>query len=121
LVHQLTLKPGVLYASIDLESSGGFSRLRNAVISLLQSVNEETEPVVLWSMQYERETPIRPTGITEFRGGIGLPPVFSNIVFEDENLDAVKQAWQKTSDAEGGEEFLQFRERDDQIDDDDVM
>lgn len=107
----------VLYASTLLPEPEGFKRLNQAVAYLLESVDEQPTPSVLWNLQYEQRVPqSRQIHIDESNGTIVLPPLSLDAVLEDIVLDDVKKAWQQLT-GESEETFMVFEARDGMGDD----
>lgn len=100
LVQQLTLVAGVLYASCAEGAQIGFQRLKQAVRQLLKSVDEPTQPQVLWSLQYQRQIRASSTARALRTGPvITLQPLSHDLAMEDSVLEGVKSAWEQIAES----------------------
>ena len=74
--------------------------------SLLDGLNIEPRPQVLWSLHYHQADAM--AGCLEFGGNtICLPPLSSDLALSDAVLEDVQQAWSKIT-GEGEDSFLKF-------------
>lgn len=98
--------------------------LDHAMQSLLQSTARDHGPAlapkVLWKMQFVQRVRNVPSGGTNSaqgsHGGLGdsvitLPPLSTDVVFEDNVLEHVKRAWVRIT-GESEEVFMKFEARD---------
>ena len=81
--------------------------------SLLQGVDEGKVPEVLWKMQFTQQArtssqPSLAEGTNEHV--IMLPPLSTDVVFEDSVLESVRTAWQQIT-GESEEAFMKFEAR----------
>ncbi|KAK5115105.1 hypothetical protein LTR62_001802 [Meristemomyces frigidus] len=95
----------VLYAS-SIDNS---ITLDSAVQYLLQSLGEEVQPRILWQMQYQQHTP-QTVSTAATRRTIYLPPLTTDLIFADEVLDSVMQAWQSITGS-SSDDFMRFEAR----------
>lgn len=116
----LTRSAGILYASTSAPREPGFVRLREAVTTLLGSVDERTTPRVLWSMQYQQRSSTSGLDPADVHAGIAiLPQISQTLVLEDQLLESVKAAWRRIT-GESHEQFMNFEAREGMGDDEDV-
>lgn len=114
----LTATSGVLYASSFERSDSGFSRLNDAIQTLLQSLQEEPPPPrVLWDMQYERRHATSNVTRTADDRVIALKPMPADLTFNDSVLRDVQDVWQQITGADP-ESFLKFEARESTFDED---
>ncbi|MCJ1355834.1 MAG: Rab proteins geranylgeranyltransferase component A [Icmadophila ericetorum] len=113
----------IIYSSISLPASPGYSVLTSAMDHFLESLaldSEEFKPQILWSLGYSRKaypsappplsTSISNSTSPDDSGLIVLPhssPL--DIAWDDSILEAVRQAWVKITGLEEG--FMTFEER----------
>ncbi|KAK7192526.1 hypothetical protein DPSP01_008829 [Paraphaeosphaeria sporulosa] len=111
----------VLYASTSLGGERGFELLRQATNRLLTSLDASPSPNTLWSMQYEqRAVPsVAPLPIPDGASAhfLGMPPVPLDLVVDDVVFDRVRTLW-RTITNDDLEQFLQFKNREAEDDDD---
>ncbi|SMR51177.1 unnamed protein product [Zymoseptoria tritici ST99CH_3D1] len=108
----------VLYASSFERSDSGFSRLNDAIQTLLQSLQEEPPPPrVLWDMQYERRHATSNVTRTADDRVIALKPMPADLTFNDSVLRDVQDVWQQITGADP-ESFLKFEARESTFDED---
>lgn len=76
---------------------------------------------MLWKLYYTESLSLKgdQTSTMSKQGSIGLPRISHDLSFDDSILDVVREAWDKltTEDADRGE-FLQFKRREDTVDED---
>jgi len=103
------MSPGVIHASTAESHEPGYERLEHAVSALLDSIEEEPKPEVLWRLHYQRRgSPAN--GVSVDGGQISIPGFSSELVLDDAVLDHVKQAW-RTITGEDDNEFMKFNAR----------
>ncbi|KAF4537420.1 hypothetical protein BFW01_g11415 [Lasiodiplodia theobromae] len=110
----------VLYAFTSPTGEQGVNLLNAAVAALLQSINEETTPKILWSMHYEQHSRSnRDAPATTHESVLAFPPPSLELKFDDSMLDYVRTMWEKImgEDAEP-DFFMKFEDRE-AIDDED--
>ncbi|KAK4892723.1 Rab proteins geranylgeranyltransferase component A [Elasticomyces elasticus] len=97
----------VLYASVR----GDFEVIDNAVNSLLESVSDQPRPSILWQMHYRHHVQVdKGTESDSDKPTLVLPPLSTDIVFEDEVLESVRVMWQKIT-GDSAESFMKFEAR----------
>jgi Rab proteins geranylgeranyltransferase component A len=107
-----------LYASTSLSGDHGYELLRNAVKTLLSTVEVTPTPSILWSLEYGQQS----ISATDVLSNISDDRVlrFSNtafdLAFDDVILDNVKDVWQKILGGDAGD-FLVFEDREANDDD----
>lgn len=108
----------VLYASVALDSELGFVLLEQAVKSLLQVVDTQPTPTILWSIRYKQHSGaayhLQPSSVSERSSAGGqileFSPSSSDLAFDDSMLGEVKELWLKILGDEAGE-FMVFEDR----------
>ncbi|KAH0543193.1 hypothetical protein FGG08_002454 [Glutinoglossum americanum] len=116
----------VLYASVSAESSRGHTLLDQAIENLLESVDDESTPKVLYQIRYtqtsassssdkvqEPEAP--PPASSALENVLLFPPPSLDLVFDDSILERVRTFWRMIV-GEGGDEgdegeFMVFEDR----------
>lgn len=109
---------GVLYASVALDSELGFVLLEQAVKSLLQVVDMQPTPTILWSIRYKQHSGaahhLQSSSVSERSSASGqileFSPPSSDLAFDDSMLGEVKELWLKILGDEAGE-FMVFEDR----------
>ena len=83
--------------------------------ALLESVEEESKPEVLWTLQYsQRVSHSKRSEVEGFKSEVMtsvllFPELHAGLSFDDSILDHVKEAWQKiTGNVDG---FMEFEDR----------
>jgi Rab proteins geranylgeranyltransferase component A len=114
----VNISAGVIYASVAGTHDESFQILDRAVSALLNSIDEQPKPHVLWKMQYQQRA-YSPAGnpYNAEAGILELPTLTDGIVLHDHVLDAVKEVWRKIT-GEAEENFMKFEARDGIVDDD---
>ena len=87
-----------------------------ATQQLLSLVEETIKPKILWNLRYsQRESTVwkllDETGAQSSGAVIRLPPLSSNLAFDDSILEHVRKAWQRITNSVEG--FMQFDDRHD--------
>lgn len=104
------------YASVALPFEEGRSRLRAAMDSLLDGLDLEAKPQVLWSMQYHQLDQAAQESDSDAHT-ICLPSLSSDLALDDNEVEVVKKTWLRiTGESEDG--FLKFNAREGMEDDD---
>ncbi|OJD35310.1 rab geranylgeranyl transferase escort protein [Diplodia corticola] len=110
----------VLYAFASPTGERGAKLLNAAVAALLQSVDEEITPKLLWSMHYEqcsRSGNVVPA--TTHDSVFAFPPPSLELKFDDSMLDHVRTIWEKIEGDDADPAFFMRFEDREEIDDDD--
>lgn len=118
---------GVLYASVSAESGYGFSLLDRAIEVLLESVDDDPSPEILYQIKYTQASTSSPpdrveldpqtsTSMFNSPGNILLfPPPSLDLVFDDSILERVRTFWRKITgkgeDKEDSGDFMVFEDR----------
>ncbi|KAI9818732.1 MAG: Rab proteins geranylgeranyltransferase component A [Phylliscum demangeonii] len=117
----------VLYASVRAHAATGFSTLETSVQRLLEAVDGNSSAQVLYTLRYQQLGPPSAAEATQPQ-----PPALScvrefdapslDLVFDDDVLEQVRQAWCQIRGKEGGsettggeassDEFMVFDDRD---------
>jgi hypothetical protein len=109
---------GVIYAAVALPQDQGYARLEQAVSALLDVVNEDSKPEILWKLQYQQRACSQTAVEANANGAcIALPALPADLVLNDSVLLSVKQVWRNIT-SEGGEMFMKFGAREGLEDDD---
>lgn len=113
----LTSALGIIYASTTDHSPDGMSRLQRATSVLLETVEDNSPPKILWSLSYRSNSPIlaRNQVATSGQGSdniIVLPDRKHDLALDDSVIDHVKAACVRILGEQSSEyDFLQFEER----------
>ncbi|KAH0558902.1 hypothetical protein GP486_004473 [Trichoglossum hirsutum] len=118
---------GVLYASVSAEARQGHSLLDQAIEKLLESVEDNIPPEVLYQIRYtqalasplpddaSKESENPPATLGAIRNILLFPSPSPGLVFDDSILERVKSFWRMIVDegrGEGdGEDFMVFEDR----------
>lgn len=113
MANQVTT--GIIYGTVSLPGSEGYTLLGSAVDRLLQA--EGPHALVLWYMRYNQLGRLSNDGTSSIHTlsshVYSFPPSSLDLAFEDENVDMVKQAWIKiVGDDVDHDDFMIFDERD---------
>lgn len=99
---------GILYASIAQPSA--FPVLEHAITSLISAL--DASATVLWRLQYQRHQASSTALSRPGDNVLVFPPLSTDVVFNDDVLEPVREAWQVVLDSEDSEaEFLRFAPR----------
>lgn len=91
--------------------------LEKAVNALLASIDDPTNPEVLWRLQYEQQCSLDTSLQTRDRK-ILFSRSSSGLVFDDEIIEQVRKAWTIIVNGEEDDGFMKFPAREDQSNDD---
>ena len=120
--QRLTKPPiGVLYAQTSPYSAtsvDNFCLLALAIAKLLQHLNEDATPQVLWRMQYAQEmprsSPSTPSPSSSSNDKIiTIPDIPPGFILEDDVLRDVRTVWERIVGEEKGDGFMNFADRED--------
>ncbi|KKY14716.1 putative rab geranylgeranyl transferase escort protein [Diplodia seriata] len=114
------LTEAVLYAFASPSGEEGVKLHNAAVAALLQSIEGESTPKILWSVHYEqysRSGNDAPT--TTHDSIVAFPPPSLDLKFDDSMLDHVRTMWEKIMGDEADPNFFMRFEDREEIDDDD--
>lgn len=98
------------------QADQGVKRLKQAVATFLSSIDDSSDPRVLWSMHWEQRFPTGATSSDE-EHVVALRSLPADPAFDDEVLLDVKMAWQRITQPEDPDTFMKFEARDGTIDD----
>lgn len=102
----------VLYAATSLAGKPGFELLKQAVDTLLSTVDVSPSPIILWSTQYQQRPSSGFEPLPDDGNGhvVRFPPPPMDMAFDDSVFDQVKEVWQKIVGDDAGD-FLVFQDR----------
>ncbi len=102
---------GVVYASVALPHETGLDRLEQAVSALLNNLDSQDTPGVLWRLQYEQREYKSDISRHKASGKVlSLPQLPSDLVVGDSVVESVKHVWQHLT-GEDDQAFFQFAAR----------
>ncbi|KAF1999159.1 hypothetical protein P154DRAFT_621208 [Amniculicola lignicola CBS 123094] len=108
----------ILYGFTSLGGEDGAKLVKNAVDTLLSTMDITPSPPILWSIHYEqRAASTGPSISTTNDHIINFPPPSLDLAFDGAVLESVKSIWKKIMGDDAGE-FLVFDDREANIDDD---
>ncbi|KAL9103932.1 MAG: hypothetical protein Q9163_001080 [Psora crenata] len=102
-----------------------FHLLSLAITKLLNGLDEEPNPQVLWCLQYVQQIPQpQSTAMTTHPHIVTIPEAAPSFVLEDDVLQNVRAVWERVVGDEKGDGFMTFADRrdvaNDEIDEDDT-
>ncbi|KAL0260268.1 Rab proteins geranylgeranyltransferase component A [Diplodia seriata] len=110
----------VLYAFASPSGEEGVKLLNAAVAALLQSIEGESTPKILWSVHYEQYSRSgNDAPATTHDSIVAFPPPSLDLKFDDSMLDHVRTMWEKIMGDEADPNFFMRFEDREEIDDDD--
>ena len=101
----------VIYAqTLSSTSSEGYSLLKFALKTLLNSLDETTKPELLWTLQYIQQAP-NTNSIPPHNQIITTPDVPLSFVLEDDILRDIRDIWENIMIEDPGSGFMTFEDR----------
>lgn len=96
------------------------SQIEEAITALLESIGEQPEPKVLWSLNYQQRSPkSTQSAVMNGDGVVVLPALSQDLALDDSIMDEIKSAWSKITDG-SNEDFMKFQAREGLEDEDSV-